>query len=116
FSELLGSDINNDGNNRTDRSPTVGRNTLRVGKIKTVDLRVTKNFNLYEDKVRVQLIGELFNAFNRTNVVSFQSNRYRVTGLNTTAATLVPRTDFLDPRGVPADGQRIGQLAIKLIF
>ncbi|MEP7341971.1 MAG: TonB-dependent receptor, partial [Acidobacteriota bacterium] len=116
FTEFLGSDINNDGNNRTDRTPTVGRNTLSVGRTETVDLRLTKNFNLYEDKVRVQLIGELFNAFNHTNVVSFQSNKYRVTGLNTAAAALVLRTDFLDPRGVPADGQRIGQLAIKLIF
>jgi outer membrane receptor protein involved in Fe transport len=116
FTEFLGADLNNDSNNRTDRTPGVGRNTLRGDAIETVDLRVTKTFGFAEDRVRLQFIGEMFNAFNHTNVVSFQSNRYRVTGINTAAATLVPRTDFLDPRGVPSDGQRIGQLALKLIF
>ncbi|MGH9937397.1 MAG: hypothetical protein ACREAM_14215, partial [Blastocatellia bacterium] len=121
LNELLGADLNNDGNNRTDRTPSVGRNTIRGDAVETVDLRVTKSFGFKEDKFRVQLIGELFNAFNHTNIAPslaayFQNNRYSVTGINTANALLVYRTNFLDPRSVPIDGQRIGQLAIKLIF
>ena len=121
--ELLGADLNNDGNNRTDRTPTVGRNTIRGDAVETVDLRVTKSFGFREDRFRLQLIGEMFNAFNHTNIATalagtayFQNNRYSVTGINTANALLVYRTNFLDPRSVPIDGQRIGQLAIKLIF
>ncbi len=121
LNELLGADLNNDGNNRTDRTPGVGRNTIRGDAVETVDLRVTKTFGFKEDKFRVQLIGELFNAFNHTNIAPslsayFQNNKYSVTGLNTPNAVLVYRTNFLEPRSVPIDGQRIGQLALKLIF
>lgn len=122
LNEVLGADLNNDGNNRTDRSPTVGRNTIRGDRIETVDLRVTKSFGIREDKIRVQLIGELFNAFNHLNYGStlggayLQTTRYRVNGINTATANLTLRTDFLDPRSVPNDGQRIGQLALKIAF
>jgi outer membrane receptor protein involved in Fe transport len=116
FSELVGADLNNDGNNRTDRTPGVGRNTLRKGKFAAVDFRLTKTFFFGEDKVKLQFIGELFNAFNRLNISAFQGNRYRVTGLNTPTATLVPRFDYLFPVAQVTDGQRIGQLAVKIIF
>ncbi len=116
FSELVGADLNNDGNNRTDRTPGVGRNTLRKGKFAAVDFRLTKTFFFGEDKVRLQFIGELFNAFNRLNIGAYQGNRYRVTGLNTPTATLTPRFDYLFPTAQVTDGQRIGQLAVKIIF
>ncbi|HKQ72517.1 MAG TPA: TonB-dependent receptor [Blastocatellia bacterium] len=121
LSELLGADLNNDGNNRTDRTPGVGRNTIRGDVVETVDLRVTKSFGFKEDKFRVQLIGEMFNAFNHTNIAPslaayLQNNRYSVPGINTANATLLYRTNFLEPRSVPIDGQRIGQIALKLIF
>ncbi len=116
FSELVGADLNNDGNNRTDRTPGVGRNTLRKGKFAAVDFRLTKTFFFNEDKVRLQFIGELFNAFNRLNISAFQANRYRVTGLNTPTATLTSRFDYLFPTAQVTDGQRIGQLAVKIVF
>ena len=122
LNEVLGVDLNNDNNNRTDRSPTVGRNTIRGDRIETVDLRLTKTFGFKEDKVRVQFIGELFNAFNHLNFGNtlgnayLQTTRYRVNGLNTATANLTTRTDFLEPRSTPNDGQRIGQLALKIIF
>ena len=116
ITEFVGADLNNDGNNRTDRTPGIGRNTLRKGKFAAVDFRVTKAFIFHEDKVRVQLIGELFNAFNRLNIGAFQSNRYRVSGLNTANALLTPRFDYLFPTAQVTDGQRIGQLALKIIF
>jgi outer membrane receptor protein involved in Fe transport len=121
LNEVLGADLNNDGNNRTDRTPGVGRNTIRGDAVETVDFRLTKSFGFSEDRFRVQLIGELFNAFNHTNIAPslaayLQNTRYQVSGLNTPNAALIFRTNFLDPRSVPIDGQRIGQLAIKLIF
>ncbi len=116
FSELVGADLNNDGNNRTDRTPGVGRNTLRKGKFAAVDFRLTKTFFFGEDKVRLQFIGELFNAFNRLNIGAYQANRYRVTGLNTPTATLTSRFDYLFPTAQVTDGQRIGQLAVKIVF
>jgi hypothetical protein len=115
FTEFLGLDLNNDGNARSDRTPTRARNSLRGERIETVDARLTKTFFVTE-KVKLQLIGELFNLFNHTNVVNYQSTLYRTTGLNTANALLTRRTDFLDPRGVALDSQRIGQLAVKLIF
>ncbi len=115
FNEFLGVDLNNDGNARTDRTPTRARNSLRGERVETFDARLTKSFFLTE-KVKLQLIGELFNVFNHTNVNAYQSTLYRTTGLNTATALLTRRTDFLDPRGVALDSQRIGQLAIKLIF
>jgi hypothetical protein len=121
LNEPLGADLNNDGNNRTDRTPGFGRNTIRGDAVETVDLRVTKTFGFGEDRVRLQFIGELFNAFNHTNIAPslaayLQNGRYQVTGLNTANALLVYRTNFLEARSVPIDGQRIGQLALKLIF
>jgi outer membrane receptor protein involved in Fe transport len=115
LNEFTGADLTNDGNNRTDRTPGVGRNTLRVGRFQAVDLRVSKGVALTE-RVRLQFIGELFNAFNRLNIGAFQGNRYRVTGLNTANAALVPNFNFLFPTAQVTDGQRIGQLAVKLIF
>ncbi len=116
FSELVGADLNNDGNNRTDRTPGIGRNTLRQGKFAAVDFRLSKTFFFGEDKVRLQFIGELFNAFNRLNIGSFQGNRYRVSGLNTAGVTLTSRFDYLFPTAQVTDGQRIGQLAVKIVF
>ncbi len=118
FNEYVGSDLTNDGNNRTDRTPGVGRDTLRVGKFAAVDMRLSKSFSFAQEKVKLQLVGELFNAFNRLNIGAFQGNRYRVTNLNSTTVipTLTPRFDYLFPTAQVTDGQRIGQLAVKIIF
>lgn len=115
LNEFTGADTTNDGNNRTDRTPGLGRNTFREGRFQSVDLRLSKGIFLTE-KVKLQFIGELFNAFNRLNIGVYQSNRYRVTGLNTANAALVPNFNFRFPTAQVTDGQRIGQLAVKLIF
>ncbi len=114
FSELLNVDLNNDSNRGPDRSPGAGRNTRRIGYFISSDYRLTKSFGFREDKVKLQLIGEFFNAFNRVNFTGFNSQRYTVNGLNTAAATLVARPDFLDPRATAE--QRIGQLAARIVF
>jgi outer membrane receptor protein involved in Fe transport len=127
YSAVLSSDINNDGNFATDRVPGFGRNFLRQGKFIKFDFRVTKNLSLSE-KFRLELIGELFNAFNRVNLGSltggaFVNNQAYTATINTTTGGATPsspiislgqRADFNFPSS--ALESRIGQLAVKIIF
>lgn len=131
FSARVGAvDINNDGNSSTDRVPGFGRNTTRRDKFVSLDLRVSKTFAITE-RFKVQLLGELFNALNRVNFSGFNTQYANATIATSVAGdatvttrnpriTLVPRTDFGDPRtqfdyGLPG-APRTGQLAAKIIF
>jgi len=126
YTAIVNADLNNDGNTNTDRVPGFGRDTLRQGKFVKLDFRVTKNMSLTE-KFRVELIGELFNAFNRVNLGSLTGGAFvnnqaytatiTTTGVGTPTApviSLASRADFNFPSS--ALESRIGQLAIKLIF
>jgi outer membrane receptor protein involved in Fe transport len=112
------SDIQNDGNTRNDRPPFVARNSFEAPGYATVDLRVTRDVPLYGEGVRLRLIFEAFNLFNRANfgninpgVTSVISTQY-----NYTAATrvLAPNPTF----GAPNDtfDPRILQLSAKITF
>lgn len=131
FSALVGSvDINNDGNRFTDRTPGFGRNTTRRDKFVSVDLRVAKTF-YFTERFKLQLLGELFNAFNRVNYSLFNTQYASATVLTSVAGdpsvttrnpriTITPRSDFGAPRaqfdyGLPGSA-RVGQLAAKFIF
>lgn len=115
FSVVAGADLNNDSNRNSDRAPGFGRNTFRKGKFVSLDVRARKTFAIRE-RYRLELIGELFNAFNRINYSRFQNQIYNVAiGSGATpTVTLTPRADYGDPRG--AFDPRIGQLALKLTF
>lgn len=120
FSTRLGNiDINNDSNPFSDRVPTIGRNTERVGRFSQLDFRASKNFMLTE-KFRLQFFAEFFNVLNRVNKTNFDPQLYTVTGLGTpnaaneSPASLTVRPQYLTPRG--ALDPRIGQLALKLMF
>jgi outer membrane receptor protein involved in Fe transport len=113
YSVGLVADLNNDTNSNTDRAPGYGRNTERGEKIVTVDARAAKTFFLTE-RFQLQLIGEAFNLFNRVNYTGYNRTLYNVGGTLPTAVTLTPRPDFGFPRA--AADQRIGQLALRLIF
>jgi hypothetical protein len=126
YSPVVNADINNDVNTATDRAPGFGRNSLRQGKFVKFDMRVTKNIS-FNERFRVELIGELFNAFNHVNLGSltggsFVNNQAYTATVTTTGAgtptnpviTLAPRADFNFPSS--AFESRIGQLALKLIF
>jgi hypothetical protein len=69
FNLLVGSDLNEDFHSTTDRPPFAGRNTGKGPNFWTVDLRVSRRFRLRES-VKVELIGEAFNIFNRLNFKS----------------------------------------------
>ena len=65
FNVLLGNDRNFDSNNN-DRPIGVGRNTGRGFDFASLDLRVSRRFQLTE-RVDLQLLAEGFNVLNRTN-------------------------------------------------
>jgi len=96
-------DINNDLNTRNDRFPGFARNTFRLPAQISVDPRLTKTIDIAP--VRVQLIAEAFNVFNRSNVNAVRT-------AYTTTSTLL--TGFGSPTA--SSGPRIIQLAAKLSF
>jgi outer membrane receptor protein involved in Fe transport len=121
YSALVGNDPNNDGNRSNDRLPGTVRNQFTSPSVYQVDLRVTRALR-FGEKVRVKLIGEAFNIFNRSNVVLVNNIAYNLTG-----GVLVqpsPVTAFGTPRSFssPASGTttfaspRQLQLAIKVNF
>ena len=105
-------DLNNDGNARSDRAPGFGRNTFRLPSIVSVDPRVTKSINMPRG-VALQLIAEAFNVLDDTNV-----NLERNTYYGFASGQLVPQTNPLTGFGSPAvsAGPRIVQLAAKVTF
>jgi hypothetical protein len=115
FTAKVGGDLNNDSNSRTDRVPSVGRNTLIGPGFVSLDPRVTREITFYE-RVRLQLIFEAFNVFNRTNFTNFSDIRetqYNITGTFpnqklVTAAGFGTSTGTFNPRQL--------QLAAKIIF
>jgi outer membrane receptor protein involved in Fe transport len=103
YTAMATSDINNDLNNRSDRQPGFGRNTFRLPTIISVDPRLTKTFDFAP--VRLQLIAEAFNVFNRSNVNAVRT-------AYSTSSTLT--SGFGSP--LTSAGPRIMQLAAKLSF
>ncbi len=114
FSGTVGAvDLNNDSNQFTDRVPGFGRNTFHFDKFVSFDFRLAKTF-YFSERYRLQLIGELFNAFNRVNFSLYQNQYATVSGLGTANVSLTRRADFGLPRAT--FDPRIGQLAAKFLF
>ncbi len=114
FSSTIGgnSDVNNDGNTRTDRVPFEGRNIYKAPNFATVDFRFTRDIDLMKDsKARLRLIFEAFNLTNRANFTSFLTTPYNfnaATRVFTPVTTFRQMTDTADPR--------IIQVAAKITF
>jgi len=103
YTAMATTDINSDGNNRSDRQPGFARNTFRLPALITVDPRVTKSFAFAP--ARLQLIAEAFNVFNRSNVSAVRT-------AYTTTSTLTSGFGS----ATSSSGPRIVQLAAKLSF
>ena len=67
YSAQLGADINRDGNSRDDRVPGFKRNSFRSPSTYQSDTRITRTIRLGES-IRLRLIAEAFNIWNRANV------------------------------------------------
>lgn len=102
-------DLNNDGNTRNDIVPG-SRNSVYLPDSLTLDLRLTKRFPL-GDKLKLELIAEAFNLLDRDNINSQRTVFYNY---NVAGNVLIPVAGFGDD--VAAADNRIGQLAVKLIF
>ncbi|MDT8068279.1 MAG: TonB-dependent receptor [Terriglobia bacterium] len=78
YSALLGSDLNNDSNRQTDRTPGVGRDTFNLPATYSLDPRITRTVKITEG-TKLQFFGEAFNLFNHFNVTSVRNQQYAVT-------------------------------------
>jgi outer membrane receptor protein involved in Fe transport len=125
YSALVGNDPNRDGNRANDRLPGTQRNQFTTPSVYQFDARITRNIN-FKESMRVRLILEAFNLFNRANVVTVNSTIYNFTALGA-SGRLDPVafvTAFGTPRtfSSPASGTttfatpRQLQLAIKFDF
>lgn len=127
YSALLGSDLNNDSNRQTDRTPGVGRDTFYLPATYSLDPRLTRSIKLTE-RANLQLFAEAFNFLNHFNVSSVRTQQYALStaataALCTTAGTpcLIPQNSTNAPTtyfGLPTgtSGQRIIQLGAKFAF
>jgi hypothetical protein len=117
-------DLNNDGNSRSDRFPGVGRDSFHLPNFVSFDPRLTKNINITE-RMKVQLFAELFNAFNRSNIATVNTGQYTRNNfcavtppapcpVGTLQLNLNPSKSLGTP--LSTAGPRIGQLAAKFIF
>jgi hypothetical protein len=132
YSAMVNTDLNDDSNRSTDRTPGIGRNTFYLPRTVSLDPRITKNFQLTE-RVRLQLIGEAFNIFNHTNINGVSRTQYAVvpntrdpvTGQPLCASTVAQCLEppkVASPKNFPFQfptsdiTPRIVQLAAKLVF
>ncbi|HWS87217.1 MAG TPA: TonB-dependent receptor [Pyrinomonadaceae bacterium] len=124
YSALVGNDPNNDGNRANDRLPGTVRNQFTTPSVYQLDARVTRNIP-FNESVRLRLILEAFNIFNRANVVTVNTTAFNFStagGGTLTAPSFV--TAFGTPRtfSSPASGTttfatpRQLQLAVKFDF
>jgi outer membrane receptor protein involved in Fe transport len=124
YSALVGGDPNNDGNRSNDRLPGTVRNQFSSPAVYQFDVRLTRAIRIGE-RMRIRLIGEAFNLFNRSNVATVNNIFFNYSG--GVAGTLTapsPVTAFGTPRSFssPASGtttfasSRQIQLAIKFDF
>jgi len=106
-------DLNNDGNRFSDRAPGYGRNTIEGPGFMSVDVRLSKDIGT--ERVKLRLMGEAFNAFNRANFSALQLTPFNFT-YNAAARnyTGVATTNFLAPTNTT--DPRILQLAARLTF
>jgi hypothetical protein len=111
YDVVVGGDVNNDGNTRTDRPPYLGRNTAGGPNFLDVDMRFTRDFKLYAERVRLKMMFEAFNLTNRANYSSLLTTQYN---FSATTRIFSPAPGFLTPTAT--FDPRILQLAAKITF
>jgi hypothetical protein len=117
YSFTVNGDLNNDGNDRNDRSPGTSRNSERLPSLFSVDPRLSRHIPI--GPVDVELIAEAFNVFNNKNVIGLQTLQYRFA--NGTLTPTTPLAVCTGGRGCTAaiaasTGPRIVQVAAKVSF
>jgi Carboxypeptidase regulatory-like domain/TonB dependent receptor len=124
YSAMVNSDLNGDGNSRTDRTPGVGRDTFYLPNFVSLDPRITKNVP-FTERVKAQLILEAYNSLNRVNYTSVNTTQYSVStsaavcGIARTPCLAPPATAFGAPLSTQLNfspGPRIVQVSAKITF
>jgi hypothetical protein len=112
----VNSDLNNDGNNRTDRAPNEARDAFRLPANYSLDPRITKTMK-FGERARMQLTMDAFNVFNHFNVTGVNTAEWSLTGLPG-SQVLRPVNTGAAAFGVPTAhaGARILQLGLKVSF
>jgi hypothetical protein len=128
---VTGGEVSSFGGSTGGRPPQVGRNTY-FGKtqLRNVDFRIMREFPVWKERVRLQLIGETFNLFNHTNISQVSATAFNFTAAGSGACTaalsagtngcLVPNPTFLLPTASSSVnglyGARQLQLSGKITF
>ena len=122
YSGLVSSDLNNDGNFQTDRTPGLGRNTFSLPAVVSVDVRLARSLPL-GGRRKLQVMAEAFNLLNHANVTAVNNTQYSVSDSSAACGIagtpcLLPQDTGLAAFGTPTAtaGARIVQLGVKLIF
>jgi hypothetical protein len=102
--------LNNDGSTANERPGFLGRNTIEGPGFASVDLRVSRDFGLFE-RMKLKFIFEGFNITNRANFNNFDRTPF---AYNATTRVFTARPQYLSMTG-SAD-PRILQLAVRLSF
>jgi hypothetical protein len=99
---LTGGVVSNSGGNIGGRPNWVPRNGYNLPNLYNVDFRLARTFS-FGEHVRLQLLGEAFNIFNHTNILSLNSTQYNYSAAGSGACAghsngcLVPVASFLAP-------------------
>jgi len=112
YAEAVTNDLNRDGNARNDIVPG-SRNVHYTPSNYSLDARLARRIGL-GPRVKLDLIAEAFNLFNRTNVIAQRNGLYNFTG-----GVLVPQSNFGQDTSQPSGTlplERVVQLAVKLTF
>ncbi|HEY0100569.1 MAG TPA: TonB-dependent receptor, partial [Pyrinomonadaceae bacterium] len=90
FSQTVGADLNRDGNARNDRVPGTRRNEFYTPATYQFDARLTRSI-FFGESMRLRLILEGFNIFNRANVATVNTNLFagRTAAINSSGAQVL---------------------------
>ncbi len=99
---LTGGMVSNSGGSIGGRAPWIPRNSYRLPSLHNLDFRIGREFSIAE-RMRLQFIGEAFNAFNTTNITAVNTTQYNYSNAGSGACAghtngcLAPNAAFMAP-------------------
>jgi hypothetical protein len=113
----------NNASNAAGRAPQFPRNFFRgPTRVRDVDFRITRDFALWKERYKFQVIAEAFNLFNHTIVSTVNSSAYAVATTppagttapcTTVTPCLIPQPGFLAPTSTSSAVTSARQLQIS---
>jgi hypothetical protein len=112
----------NNASSAAGRSPQFPRNFFRgPTQVRDVDFRITRDFALWKERYKLQVIAEAFNLFNHTLVSTVNGSAYAIQTSGTAGSVscsgvspcLVPQPSFLSPTATSSAVTSARQLQIS---